>query len=131
MVVHNFVLSCADYRILGHIQDYVGRDEYYLFTLVGGSLGALSRPEWMKVFREHLEFEMERNPITTLWIFDHMDCKYYQALTKRLDTNEEHIQYISMLTNELQQIYPNLIIKPYLIDRIQATPCLDCVASNI
>ena len=127
MVVHNFVLSCADYRIIDNIQDYIGREGYYLFTLVGASLGALNRPDWMKIFREHLEFEMERNPITTLWIFDHMDYKYYQALNKRLDTQEEHIQYLNMLTNELQQIYPNLIINPYLLDGIQRTPCLDCV----
>jgi hypothetical protein len=127
MGIKNFVLSCPDYRIVGNIGEIIGHDEFYLFTIMGSSLGVLQNQMWMDVLIEHLDFMIERNPIERLFIIDHIDCKYYQYVFHDHDQIDDHRTNLNELVEILSAAYPDLQIIPKLISDIDRTSCVDCL----
>jgi len=97
----SMLLACIDYRYPRRIVDAMQRIlptvAYDQFILAGASLGAC-RPDWQKVFIEHIEAALAlQHDIRRIVILDHRDCGAYRhprelkipedVLAKGLPTN--------------------------------------------
>jgi hypothetical protein len=81
------LLSCMDYRLVGHTRDYMvkeglGDEKYDYIVLAGASLGAVTKkfPAWNTTFWDHLGLAIDLHHIHKVMILDHRDCGAYEKI---------------------------------------------------
>ena len=83
--IEALLVSCMDYRLIDDIVRYMdGRklaNQYDHVILAGASLGALTdkKPEWGKVFWDHVQVAKDLHHIKKVMIMDHRDCGAYKV----------------------------------------------------
>ena len=75
------VLSCMDFRMTGHVSDFLAgkglRGRYDLVAIAGAAIGVMytGKPEWGEVFWEHVDLARELHGIRRV-VGHHGICTY-------------------------------------------------------
>jgi len=108
------LLSCMDFRL---IDDMVYKlilqgevNNYDQFILAGASLGYNAKPDWARVFEEHIETALALHDIEYIYIMDHLQCGMYKKHygSQLDDTNEValHRENLQASINKLESRFP-------------------------
>lgn len=124
-----FILDCIDYRFVDILFNYLDTvvditNQYDDCALAGASLApissALHPKQWRTTFDDNLEIALELHGVTSLFVFDHMDCGAYALRFGEMTRKEEKKKHKEILTL-FGKRYKNfkgykLHIEKYLID---------------
>lgn len=108
------LLSCMDYRLMGHVASYMAKRDmagkYDHIVLAGASIGVLNQtfPTWGRTFWDHVKVAIDLHQVKTLMIMDHRDCGAYKvflgadhAKTRAAET-EAHAAQLYTLRDQIK-----------------------------
>ncbi|AWB08597.1 hypothetical protein A6A40_26835 (plasmid) [Azospirillum humicireducens] len=125
--VDTLLLSCMDYRLMGHVASYMNarnmQANYDHVILAGASLGALTdkKPAWGEAFWDHVAVAKELHHIKRLIVMDHRDCgayKVFLGMDVASDPAKEtavHGQYLTKLKAMVKERHPDLEVELLLM----------------
>ncbi|AWU97130.1 carbonic anhydrase [Azospirillum ramasamyi] len=125
--VDTLLLSCMDYRLMGHVADYMNarnmQAKYDHVILAGASLGALTdkKPAWGEAFWDHVAVAKELHHIKRLIVMDHRDCGAYRVFlgvdvaSDPAKEAEVHGQYLVKLKDMVKERHPDLEVELLLM----------------
>lgn len=117
------LLTCMDFRLQNETVTYMDRrglrDKYDHIVLAGASLGVQidQRPDWGRVFWDHLETALALHHITKVMVLDHLDCGAYKVFLGEaaVKTPEQeflaHAQRLRLLRSAINQQNPMLEVE--------------------
>ncbi|CBS90679.1 carbonic anhydrase [Azospirillum lipoferum] len=126
--VDTLLLSCMDYRLMGHVASYMNarnmQANYDHVILAGASLGALTdkKPAWGEAFWDHVAVAKELHHIKRVIVMDHRDCgayKVFLGMDVASDPAKEtavHGQYLTKLKAMVKERHPDLEVELLLMN---------------
>ncbi|KAA0574923.1 twin-arginine translocation signal domain-containing protein [Azospirillum sp. B21] len=125
--VDTLLLSCMDYRLMGHVAGYMNarnmQANYDHVILAGASLGALTdkKPAWGEAFWDHVAVAKELHHIKRVIVMDHRDCGAYRVFlgmdvaSDPAKETEVHGQYLTKLKAMVKERHPDLEVELLLM----------------
>ena len=95
------LLTCMDFRLQNETVTYMDRrglrDKYDHIVLAGASLGPQipDRPDWSRVFWDHLETAIALHHISKVIVLDHLDCGAYKAFLGQTAVATPEQEYVA------------------------------------
>jgi hypothetical protein len=125
--VDAMLLNCIDYRLIDHVNRYMGArgmtDNYDQVVLAGASLAAVypGLSEWNRTFWDQLEVSKDLHNIGRVMVLDHRDCGAFKTYLgrdygKEPDAETEvHSVYLDTLRRQINAQHPDLTVELMLM----------------